>query len=172
MNQRPAKEEYAEYYDQYVRLVPDGEISDILARQLEQTSAYLSDIPEQIGNFRYAPDKWSLKEVIGHINDNERIMAYRLLRIARGDQTPLAGYDQDDLMKGVNFDSYTLTDLIEDYLSVRRATLTLIRGLTDEQASRMGTANDIAISARSLAYIISGHETHHINIIRERYRIN
>ncbi|QJD83173.1 DinB family protein [Cohnella herbarum] len=172
MNQRPAKEEYAEYYDQYVRLVPEGKISDILARQLEQTSAYLSDIPEQIGNFRYAPDKWSLKEVIGHINDNERIMAYRLLRIARGDKTSLAGYDQDEFMKGVNFDGYSLADLIDDYISVRKATLTLIRGLTDEQTSRSGTANDNAISARALAYIISGHETHHINIIRERYRIN
>ncbi|WP_239616752.1 DinB family protein [Cohnella mopanensis] len=169
MNNRPAQNEYGAYYHQYVSLVPDGDIQDILAGLLEHMSAYLSDIPETQGNYRYAPGKWSIKEVIGHINDNERIMSYRLLRIARGDQTPLAGYDQDEFMQGVDFDSSSLADLIEDYISVRRATLTLLRGLSEEAWTRSGSANNCVLSARSLAYIIAGHEIHHLNIIKERY---
>jgi len=171
MSLRPSQEEYGAYYHQYVRLVPDGNIRDILAELLDHTSAYLSDIPEAQGNFRYAPGKWSLKEVIGHISDNERIMGYRLLRIARGDQTPLAGYDQDEFMKGVNFDSSSLADLIDDYIAVRRATLTLLRGLSEEAWTRSGSANNNVLSARSLAYIIAGHEIHHLNVVKERYLV-
>ncbi|WP_256758079.1 DinB family protein [Cohnella sp. WQ 127256] len=171
MNNRPLQEEYSSYYEQYIGLVPEGDINEILAGFLKTTAELLSDIPEAQGNYRYAPDKWSLKEVIGHINDNERIMGYRLLRIARGDRTPLAGYDQDDLMKGVNFDSCSLSELIEDYISVRRATLTLIRGLSEKAWSRSGIANDNEITARALAYIIAGHELHHLNVIKEKYII-
>jgi hypothetical protein len=172
MRQRPTNVEYSAYQEQYVSLVGEGSITDILAEQAERTIALLSSITEEQANYRYAPGKWTLKEVIGHISDNERVMSYRLLRIARGDKTPLPGYDQDDFMKEAPFQSWTLSQVIEDYASVRRATLTLVRGLSDEALLRTGIANDSAISARALAYINAGHELHHLRIIQEKYLAN
>jgi hypothetical protein len=172
MRQRPTNVEYSAYQEQYVSLVGEGSITDILAEQAERTIALLSSITEEQANYRYAPGKWALKEVIGHISDNERVMSYRLLRIARGDKTPLHGYDQDDFMKEAPFQSWTLSQVIEDYASVRRATLTLVRGLSDEALLRTGIANDSAISARALAYINAGHELHHLRIIQEKYLAN
>jgi hypothetical protein len=169
MSNRPSNEEYLPYYDKYIRLVPEGNISDILNQLLENTVKYLSDIPENKSNYRYAPDKWSLKEVLGHINDTERIMSYRLLRIARGDATPLTGYDPDKLNSRASFDSYAWSELIEDYTCVRRSTISLIRVLSEEAWSRRGVASESEISAKALAYIIAGHELHHIRIIKERY---
>jgi hypothetical protein len=172
MRQRPTNVEYSAYQEQYVSLVGEGSITDILAEQAERTIALLSSITEEQANYRYAPGKWALKEVIGHISDNERVMSYRLLRIARGDKTPLPGYDQDDFMKEAPFQSWTLSQVIEDYASVRRATLTLVCGLSDEALLRTGIANDSAISARALAYINAGHELHHLRIIQEKYLAN
>ncbi|WP_409344311.1 DinB family protein [Paenibacillus sp. MBLB4367] len=169
MTVRPAREEYAPYYDTYIRLVPEGDITDMLSRQLETISGFFAALPEDRALFRYAPGKWSLKEVLGHITDTERIMGYRLLRIARGDKTPLAGYDENDYVNGASFDSSPLTGLIEDYTAVRRSTLTLLRGLQEEAWSRMGVANNSELSARALAYIIAGHELHHLNVVKERY---
>ncbi|MBP1995084.1 DinB family protein [Paenibacillus eucommiae] len=169
MTNRPSSEEYGAYYEQYIGLVPDGDVSGILTQGLEDTTRLLSGVPEQQGSYRYAAGKWSLKEVLGHITDTERIMSYRLLRIARGDKTPLAGYDQDDFIKGASFDSSTLAELIEDYTFVRRSTLTLLRGLPDEAWSRSGSANQSELTARALAYIIAGHELHHIKVITEKY---
>jgi len=169
MNNRPAQEEYSTYFDEYVRLVPMGNIQDILRQQLRTTSDFLAQIPEVNGNYRYAPGKWSLKQVIGHINDNERIMSYRLLRFARGDETALAGYDQDTLMTGISFDSHTIAELIEDYVAVRQATLTLLRGLSEEAWYRSGTASENKITVNAQAYVIAGHELHHLNIIQEKY---
>lgn len=171
MRQRPTNVEYTAYQEQYVSLVGDGSITDILAEQAERTVALLSSITEEQANYRYAPGKWTLKEVIGHISDNERIMSYRLLRIARGDKTPLPGYNQDDFMNEASFQSWTLSQVIEDYISVRRSTLTLLRGLSDEAWSRTGIANDSAISARALAYINAGHELHHLSVIQEKYLV-
>ncbi|OMF37282.1 damage-inducible protein DinB [Paenibacillus sp. FSL H8-0548] len=169
MLQRPSKEEYMAYYEQYVALVGDEPLIDTLAKQLTSTTELLSDIPEQQSNFRYAEGKWTLKEVIGHISDNERVMSYRLLRIARGDNTPLAGYDQDQFMSGSSFQDWSLSQIIEDYISVRKATLTLLRGLSDEAWQRIGSANGTEITARAIAYIIAGHELHHWRIIQDKY---
>lgn len=169
MSKRPSSQEYNAYYEQYVRLVPEGDISDILAESLKSTTEFLSDIPQDKWNSRYAEGKWSLKQVLGHVNDGERIMSYRLLRIARGDKTPLAGFDQDELMKGISFDDYALSELIEDYMHIRRSTLSLIRGLNEDAWERIGLVNDNDMSVRALAYIIAGHEIHHLNIIKERY---
>jgi len=141
----------------------------ILERQQQETVSLVDELTEEQGYYRYAPDKWSLKEALGHIVDNERIMSYRLLRIARGDTTPLPGYDQDVLVPGARFDLFPLAQLVEDYIAVRKATLTLLRGLTDEAWLRKGTASNVTISARALACVIAGHEIHHIRIIRERY---
>ncbi|NOJ71744.1 DinB family protein [Paenibacillus alvei] len=119
--------------------------------------------------YRYAPGKWSIKEVLGHIANTERVMAYRLLRIARGDQTPLTGFDENQFMNGFAFDSMPMSELLEDYQAVRHATLTLLRGLTDEAALRTGTTNNMTISARALAYTIAGHELHHLRVLKMRW---
>lgn len=169
MNKRPGKDEYAAHFGNYVTLVPEGDLLNILEHQQRETVSLLDELTEEQGYYRYAPDKWSLKEVLGHITDNERIMSYRLLRIARGDTTPLPGYDQDVLAQGASFDLFPLAQLVEDYIAVRKATLTLLRGLTEEAWLRKGTASSVAISARALACVISGHEIHHMRIIRERY---
>lgn len=169
MTNRPLKEEYNPYYEQYIRLAREGDVVEALADALETTGALLAELSEEQGNFRYADGKWSLKEVIGHVADGERIMSYRLLRASRGDKTPLAGFDQDEFMKSAPFGSWTMKQIREEYLSVRRATLSLLRGLTEDAWTRSGIANGSDISARALAYIIAGHELHHLRIIKERY---
>ncbi|MFC4600735.1 DinB family protein [Cohnella hongkongensis] len=169
MTRRPTKEEYGGHFGTYIEIVPDGSIVDILADSLKSTSEFLSDLPADKAESRYAPGKWSIKEVIGHIADTERIMSYRLLRISRGDRTPLPGFDQDDYMKHVDFDACSLSDLIDNYISVRKATLALVRGLADEAWARTGTASDIVMSAKALAYVIAGHELHHLRLVKTKY---
>ncbi|MCA0756208.1 DinB family protein [Paenibacillus sp. N4] len=169
MTNRPLKEEYNPYYEQYIRLVREEDIIEVLADAQESTDALLAELTEEQGNYRYADGKWSLKEVIGHVADGERIMSYRLLRASRGDKTPLAGFDQDEFMTSAPFASWTMEQIREEYVSVRRATLSLLRGLTEDAWTRSGIANGSNVSARALAYIIAGHELHHLRIIKERY---
>ncbi len=169
MSIRPSKEEYNTYFERYVSLVPEGDIGGILTQSLKNTSDVFSAVSEDRANYRYAPGKWSLKEVLCHITDNERIMSYRLLRIARGDKTPLAGYDQDVLMSGTSLDKCPLTDLLEDYMVVCFFFLTLLRGLAEEAWSRRGIVNNSESSALAWAYILAGHELHHMNVIKEKY---
>jgi hypothetical protein len=171
---RPQPEEYAPYYDRYVSLVRPNEASghDILTTlddQRRQMLLLLSGRPEADGDLRYAPDKWSLKEVLGHLNDTERIMSYRALRIARGDQSPIEGYEQDDYVRNGPFAKLSLSDLIEDYIAVRRASLSLFRNLDKADWSRRGVANKNEVTVRAIAYIIAGHELHHRGIIEEKY---
>ncbi|AYB44856.1 DinB family protein [Paenibacillus lautus] len=167
MNQRPLVEEYAGDFGEYIRLVPEGNIIDILLAQEKQMTELLASLSESQGAYRYAEGKWTLKEVVGHITDGERIMTYRLLRFARGDQTSLPGYDQEVFMPP--FGSWTTAQLAEDYRAVRQSTITLLRGLPAEAWSRKGTANNVSITARALAYVIAGHELHHMGVIRNRY---
>jgi Mycothiol maleylpyruvate isomerase N-terminal domain. len=169
MRARPGADEYGGHFGTYIEQTPEGDLIEVLARQGEETAALLRGLTEEQALHRYAPGKWSLKEVFGHIADNERIMSYRLLRIARGDTTPLPGYDQDILVPGGSFDSWTVRQLADDYSSVRQATLTLLRGLSEEAWLRKGTASNTAISVRALACVISGHELHHLRIVKERY---
>lgn len=166
---RPETEEYNVYFSRYVNLVPEGDIAQILRNQLEETTAVLSAIPAQLGDYRYAPGKWSIKQVISHLADNERIMSYRMLRIARGDQTPLPGYDQNAYMATVDFAANSLQDMIDDFAAARKATLSLIALLPIEGWVRTGSANNSPLSARALAYIIAGHVTHHMNGIKANY---
>ncbi len=171
---RPQPGEYAPYYDRYISLVHHNETpgNDILAAledQRRQMVLLLCGRAEAHGDFRYAPDKWSLKEVLGHINDTERIMSYRALRISRGDATPIEGYEQDDYVRNGPFAGLPLADLIEDYIAVRRATVSLFRNLDEPAWSRRGVANKNEVTVRALAYIIAGHELHHRRIIEEKY---
>jgi hypothetical protein len=166
---RPQPGEYAPYYDRYVSLVPANGILAALEDQRRQMLLLLCGRTEADGDLRYAPDKWSLKEVLGHVNDTERIMSYRALRISRGDATPIEGYEQDDYVRNGPFARIPLADLIEDYIAVRRATISLFRNLDEGDWSRRGVANKNEVTVRALAYIIAGHELHHRRIIEEKY---
>ncbi|RED54732.1 DinB family protein [Cohnella lupini] len=167
MNQRPSEEEYAGDAGEYIRLVPEGNIIDNLLAQEKQMTELLASLSESQSAYRYAEGKWTLKEVVGHIADSERVMTYRLLRFAREDQTPLPGYDQELFIPP--FGSWTTAQLAEDYRAVRQSTITLLRGLPTEAWSRKGTANNLSITVRALAYGIAGHELHHMGVIRNRY---
>jgi hypothetical protein len=166
---RPQPGEYAPYYEKHLSQIESNDIFSTLDDQRRQMLLLLSGRTEADGDLRYAPDKWSLKEVLGHINDTERIMAYRALRIARGDATPLAGFEQDDYVRNGPFSDRSLADLIEDYIAVRRATITLFRNLDEAAFARRGVANKNDVTVRALAYIIAGHELHHRRIIEEKY---
>ena len=166
---RPEPGEYAPYYDRYISLVAGADILTALDAQRRQTMLLLSGKDEEEGNFRYAPDKWSAKEVLGHICDTERIFAYRALRIARADRTPIEGFEQDDYVKYGPFAKAPLEELVEDYIAVRRATLTLLRNLDEAAWARRGVANKNEVTVRALAYTIAGHELHHRRILEEKY---
>ncbi|PZD96209.1 DinB family protein [Paenibacillus sambharensis] len=149
--------------------VPDEPIIDTLKQHLTDAAALYRMIKEEDGEYRYAPGKWTIKEVIGHVIDNERVMAYRLLRISRGDKTPLVGYDQDDYVLSSHFNDRPLSALAEEFEHVRRSTISLLEGLKDHQWDCRGTANDYPVTVRALAYIMAGHELHHRQILTERY---
>jgi len=166
---RPQSDEYAPYYETYVSLIPGDDIVGVLEAQRVQMAQLLTARSEREGNFRYAPDKWSVKEVIGHICDAERIFAYRLLRIARGDQTPLTSFEQNDYIVPGAFNERTLGDMAAEFAAVRAATMALVESLTAEAWVRRGTASEKTVSARALAYIIAGHELHHRKILDEKY---
>ncbi len=166
---KPQPAEYAPYYGKYVSLVPDGNILQTLGQQLKDTLALLRSISEPQANSRYAPDKWSIKQLTGHVIDTERIFGYRALRFARNDQTPLHGFEQDDYTLNASFDDYTLGELALEFEYVREATLCLFRHLTREAWQRTGTASGSEVSVCALAYIIAGHELHHVNILRTKY---
>ncbi len=166
---RPASDEYAPYYEKYVSLVPDADLVETLERQGAETLALLRGLTEEQGAHRYAPDKWSVKQLVGHVSDGERLFAYRALAIGRGDRAPLPGMDQDVWMAGVDFDARTLASLADEFAAVRAATLHLLRHLSPEAWSRRGTASENEVTVRALAYIIAGHEAHHLRILRERY---
>jgi hypothetical protein len=166
---RPEQGEYSSYYERYISLVTGSDILGTLESERRETMLLLSGRDEGEGSYRYAPDKWSAKQVLGHVCDTERIFAYRALRIARGDRTPMEGFEQDDYVRNGPFERVPLCDLIEDYIAVRRATLTLFRNLDEEAWMRRGVANKNEVSVRALAYIIAGHERHHRRILEEKY---
>lgn len=166
---KPGADEYAPYYERYIGLVPDGDIIDTLRGQMADTLNLLSGLTDEQAKHRYSPDKWSIKEVIGHIIDSERVFAYRALRFARNDKTPLPGYEQDDYVKNGNFDNRQLSDLATEYEHVRSASIDLLGQLSQQAWGRRGTANDVEASVRAIAWIIGGHELHHKDVIRTRY---
>lgn len=166
---RPGSDEYAPYYEKYISRVPEGGIVETLRRQSADTLALLRSLSEEQAASRYEPGKWSVKELVGHICDGERVFAYRALRFARNDSTPLPGFDQDPYVAAGNFDARTIRDLADEFESVRAATLSLFASLDEEAWARRGAANDTPVSVRALAHIIAGHELHHVGILRERY---
>jgi hypothetical protein len=170
--QPPAVDEYPPAYADYVGRVPAGaDVVDVLARQLEETSGRLAGIPEDRGGFRYAPAKWSVKEVVGHLSDVERIMVYRALRFARGDAAPLAGFDENAYVPEAGADARSLASLIGEWMAVRQASLAFFHSLPPGTWVRRGVANAKPVSVRALAYVVAGHEHHHLEVLRTRYRL-
>ena len=166
---RPEPGECAPYYDRYISLISGTDILGTLDAQRRQMLILLCGREEADGDFRYAPDKWSAKEVLGHVCDTERIFAYRMLRISRADRTPIEGFEQDDYVRNGPFAKVPLSEIIEDYIAVRRATLTLLRNLDEQAWTRRGIANKNEVSVRALAYLTAGHELHHRRILEEKY---
>ncbi len=166
---RPEASEYAPYFEGYVSLVPEGDVLETLSRQSASTLEILNGVDEARAGASYAPGKWSMKEVVGHIIDTERVFAYRALCIARGDTAPLPGMDQDVYVNGANFNARTLADLIAEFEHVRMATLDLLRNLDEAAWLKRGVANQNEMSVRALAHLIAGHEAHHAQIIRTKY---
>lgn len=170
MSQRPTKEEYAESNEKYLKLVPEqGEFSDVLLELSETVFALFEGLTEEQAAYRYAPGKWSLKQLLGHLTDSDRIMAYRVLRLSRGDETPLPGYDENDFVNAADFDSYSLEELIRQFKATRQSTLALFGAIPEKAWTRKGNTNGHPISARAQASLLIGHELHHLNIIKERY---
>jgi hypothetical protein len=166
---RPEPGEYAPYYETYISKVKGSDILGILEAQRLQMAQLFAARSERDGNFRYGPGKWTVKEVLGHVTDTERIFTYRALRIARGDQTPLASFEQEDYVRGGNFGERTLVDLADEFGLVRAASIALFRSLPKEAWQRRGIASEKEVTARALAFIVAGHEIHHRLILEERY---
>lgn len=166
---RPPDGEYLPYYGKYISLVPEGDIVETLRAQIGDTLALLRGIREESASYRYAPGKWSIKEVVGHMADVERVMAYRALRVARDDKTPLPGFDENAFVPAANFEERSLASLAHELTQVRAATVAFFETLNPVAATRRGTANDATITARALAYIIAGHERHHVALLKDRY---
>jgi uncharacterized damage-inducible protein DinB len=166
---KPEPNEYAPYYGRYISLVEGDDILTALKQQAPETVALLSGCKHADEDFHYAAGKWSVKDVLGHVIDTERIMAYRALRIARNDRTPIEGYEQDDYVKHAPFGQCKLAALLEEFIAVRRATVLLFLNLDEAAWTRRGVANKNEVSVRALAYIIAGHELHHRRILGEKY---
>jgi hypothetical protein len=169
MLQRPDSSEYARYFDPYVAQVPDGSFLHLYEQQSRIALELLRSAPAERHAYRYADHKWSLKEVVGHLIDSDRIFAYRVLRIARGDQTPLPGFDENVFISGGSFDGRDWSGMLEEYETTRRSTLLLYEGLAAEAWTRRGMVSQVETTARGMAYAGFGHELHHLNTIRMKY---
>jgi hypothetical protein len=167
---RPSADEYAPALADYVAEIGDEEdVVAVLATQLEEVPARVGSAPVSRGDYRYAPGKWSLKEVVGHLSDTERVFSYRALRIGRGDTTPLPAFDDQAWIAELGAGRLTLAEMVEEWTRVRQATLALFRHLPQGAWQRRGTASDQPVSVRALAYVIAGHTRHHLSVVAERY---
>jgi len=166
---RPEATEYADYYANYISKVPGSDVLGVLESQRLQMLQLFAGRSERDGSFRYAPGKWTVKEVLGHITDTERIFTYRALRFARADQTPLPGFEQDDYVRSGAFGERTLAGLAEEFGAVRSASVGLFRSFNEAAWPRRGLANQKEMTVRALAFMTAGHQIHHRIILEERY---
>lgn len=166
---RPQADEHAEYYARYISRVPEGDLISMLREQALETVSMLQGLTPEQADYAYAPGKWSVKEVVGHLSDCERVFGYRALRFARNDPTELPGFDENTYVENANFKTRTLADLLEEFQVVRASSIHLAKNLDPDVLERRGSANGHGISVRALLYIIAGHERHHADLLRERY---
>lgn len=167
--EKPAEGEYNEYYSKYISLVPETELIDVLASQPHDVRAAFSGYGDDRGDFAYAEGKWTVKEVFSHLIDGERHFAYRLHRIARGDETPIEGFEQDGYIENSHAAQRTIDDLASEFSELRSANLRQLRAMDEADWMRMGTASGFPFSVRALGYIMAGHVRHHLEILKERY---
>ena len=168
---RPGDAEYPQFYGGYVRSVPDGDVVKYLRTSGNDLSTALNGINEERSAYKYQPDKWSIKSLAGHVSDTERIFSYRALRIARGDQTSLPGFDENAFATTAASDDRSLASIAAELRAVREATVLLFESLSADAWARAGTVNNGHITVRALAWITAGHARHHLNILRDRYGI-
>lgn len=168
---RPTASEYSPYHAGYVALVPEEDVLSAMEQQSSEMQKVLASLDEARGAHRYAEGKWSVKEVIGHVVDSERIFGYRALAFARGESQALPGFDEKAYVENASFGDWKLGELAELYAVVRRANIVFFKNLREELWDRRGTASDVPVSVRGIAYVIVGHERHHLNVLRERYGV-
>ena len=166
---QPLSNEYAPFYENYIKLASGQAIMRKLKSQLNSIDDFLADIPPAKYDYAYADGKWTVKQVISHLIDTERVMTYRAMRIARNDQTDLPGYDQDLIVANTDIEKYTYSDLVDELVMLRQANLFFFKSLTEEDYKKKGTANGNVVSAGALLFIIVGHVEHHFNILKELY---
>ena len=171
LHARPDATEYARFYDPYVARVPEEDVVAALRDSGRELVAALSALPESRGGFRYAAGKWTIREVVGHLIDAERIFSYRALRLARGDATPLPGFEENDYVKTADSDARTLADLVEELRVVRESTVRMFVSFPEDAWTRRGVVNTREVTVRAIAYITAGHMRHHLAVLRERYQI-
>ena len=169
----PSANEYASFYEDYVqRASQRADLYEALSSQIEELHAGFDPLTDSQASFKPGPQEWSIKEVIGHINDVERVFSYRLLRISRNDTTPLPGFEQDDYVREAGFDNFSLTDLVREFEYLRRANILAIQHMSTEAVDRRGTASGMTVSARALIYMLVGHVDHHMASLHEKYLPN
>lgn len=166
---RPVEGEFPPYVTRYIARVPDGDIVGTLSRQRTELNQFLTAIPESMGDYRYGPEKWSIKEVIGHMADAERVFGYRAMRFSRADSTPVEGFDENTYVANSRFGQAKLSDLIDELDHLRSTSIHLFSHLDGDAMERQGFANGVNVTVRSLAFIIAGHTNHHIDILTNRY---
>lgn len=166
---KPDPSEYDPYYQHYISLVPEEDIRPALADQPADLRGVLDGVPEDKGIYAYAEGKWTIKEILSHLIDGERMFAYRLLRISRGDQTPIEGFEQDGYNENSNANNRSLAELLDEFELQRRSNMFLINNLNEAGWKRVGIANQKEISVRALANIMAGHVRHHTDILKDRY---
>lgn len=169
--QRPGAGEHPPYYAGYIALVPDGSLVDLLFDQQLTHLRSLRAVDDERGLYSYAPGKWTIKEVVGHLCDAERIFTYRALRFARADEQPLTGFDENSYVPAGRFNDRRMNDLLNEFQAIRAATIHLFSHLNEDELSRRGVANGNPITVRALGYIVAGHERHHIKLLHERYGV-
>jgi uncharacterized damage-inducible protein DinB len=169
MTRKPEANEYPSSYSRYIERVPESDVVAAMEAQSGDTAALLQSIDDARAGHRYAEGKWSIKEVLGHIADAERVFGYRLVSFSRADAAPLPSFEEEDWTREGSFDAWPLADLVEHFGALRKANLLALRNLREDAWDRVGTANDNEASVRALAYCLLGHERHHLGVLRERY---
>ncbi len=166
---RPEEGEFAEYYNTYVSKIEGNAVMPILAGQPAELRSVISPLPEEKGTHAYDEAKWTIKEVLSHLIDGERIFSYRILRISRGDETPIEGFEQDGYIENSNANNRSFAELLEEFELQRKSNLLLLKNIDDDASRRIGNASGYPVSVRALTYISAGHVKHHLGILQERY---
>lgn len=168
---RPDTKDYDSYYGRYISLVQDGDLLRIYADQLDNLTARLTGLSEEVAGFRYEEEKWSVKQVLGHIADTERVFSYRLLCIARGEKAALPTFDQDEYVAQGHFNERSIGDLVAEFSAIRQSSMALLKSLTDVTLHNTGTVKNHPTTALAIVCIIAGHTQHHLNILNDKYHV-